>query len=150
MNKTNKKITLPIVASIAAIAALSGCTPAQINAFVPSGLTPIQQQNVPSQVTPGEVVTVTPVAHVSAGLFAQRQPGVDVIVKTDTSPPQMLSIVQPVRPGSPAFTQGERVGVVYTPGGKTHVIPLPTRTPAPDRLPGAGPVQKSSAQHITK
>lgn len=137
MNKTNKKITLTLVASLAAVAALSGCAPAQIAAFIPSGLRPIQQQTA-QQVKPGEVVTVTNVDHVSVGLFAQRQPGVDVIVKTDTSPPQMLSIVQPVRPGSPAFTQGERVGVVYTPGGKTHVIPLPTRTPAPDRLPGAG------------
>lgn len=143
----NKKITLAV--SIVAIIALSGCAPAQIAAFIPAGLRPIQQQNVPAQVTPGKIVTVTPVAHVSAGFFAQKQPGVDVIVKTDTSPPQMLSIVQPTTPSSPAFTAGERVGVVYTPGGKTHVIPLPPRTPAP-RLTAAGTVQKSVAQHITK
>lgn len=150
MNKTNKKITLTLVASLAAVAALSGCAPAQIAAFIPSGLRPIQQQTA-QQVTPGEVVTVTPVDHVSVGLFAQRQPGVDVIVKTQTAPPQMLSIVQPTTNGSPAFTAGERVGVVYSnDGGQMHVIPLPPRTPVPDQLPGAGTVQKSDAQHITK
>ncbi|WP_139113744.1 hypothetical protein, partial [Acidithiobacillus thiooxidans] len=130
-----------LAASIAVIAALSGCAPAQLTEFIPAGLTPIQQQTVPSQVTPGEVVTVTPVDHVSVGLFAQRQPGVDVIVKTQTAPPQMLSIVQPTTNGSPAFTAGERVGVVYSnDGGQMHVIPLPPRTPVPDQLPGAGTV----------
>lgn len=121
----NRKVAF--AASVLVVAALSGCAPSQLSSLLPSGFNGNQQQT-PAQVTPGVVVSVSPVGQVGGGLFSGTKPGEDVIVKTDTNPPQMLSIIQPIANGQAAFTQGERVGVVSSNGGGTRVIPLPNAT----------------------
>lgn len=90
-----KKITL---ASVLFTIALSGCA---------------TMQPEPSQklAIPATVLTESPVHHVAVGLFAQRQKGVDVIVKTQTSRPLTISIVQPSSNPN-EFASGEQVKVI--------------------------------------
>lgn len=124
----NMKKQIIVVASLAVVAALSGCAPSQLSSLLPSGFNGNQQQT-PAQVTPGVVVSVSSAGDIGGGFFTGTHPGIDIVVRTDTQPPQMLSIVQPIQSGTPAFTQGERVGVVYNSNGNgTRVIPLPNAT----------------------
>ena len=116
-----------IAAAIGSTVALSGCAPALSSlSSLSSGFGDNQKA---AQVTPGVAVDVTPVGSVGGSFLSGTQPGDDIIVKTFTNPPQMLSIVQPIKTGAAAITAGERVGVT-TRDGNTRVIPIPDYTPA--------------------
>ena len=146
--KMNRKVA--VLAGIVVVAALSGCAPSQLSSFLPSSFNGNQSQT-PARVMPGTVVSVSPVGSVGGGFFSGTQPGEDIIVKTDTQPPQMLSIIQPLESGTPAFTSGEQVGVVYSSNGNgTRVIPLPNsanrfpvKTAEQSKLPPLSHVQMS-------
>lgn len=85
--------------SVALITALSGCATMQH----------AQSQKL---VIPATVLTETPVNHVAVGLFASRQKGVDVIVKTETKPSYTISIVQPAI-NSRAVHAGQQVKLIF-------------------------------------
>ena len=118
----NRKIVISAV-SISLIAALSGCAPIPLSSIA-STFNGNSDQRQAGTVTPGVVVSTSPVASVGGGLFSGTRPGEDIVVRMDTNPPQMLSILQPLKSGGTAFTAGESVGVV-TRGDRSHVVPLP-------------------------
>lgn len=115
-----KQIT--ITASLITVAMLSGCAPSQLSFLQ------LHSDQHAAQVTPGRIVSVAPVASVSAGFLSGHKPGEDIIVRTFTQPRQMLAIVQPIKPSAAAFTPGETVGVA-TRNGASRVIALPGYTP---------------------
>ncbi|MDA8377344.1 MAG: hypothetical protein M0Z50_09865 [Planctomycetia bacterium] len=126
--KAKRNVAFKVVTAVAAAAMLAGCAPSQLSSFLPSGFNSNQSQS-PARVMPGVVVSVAPAGDVGGGLFSGTKPGEDIIVKTDTMPPQMLSIIQQIQSGQAAFTTGEHVGVVYSnTGNGTRVIPLPNAT----------------------
>jgi len=122
----NRKIS--IAASLLAAASLSGCAVAPgVSSFLPTNFT--QQQQQAAKVTPAIVVSVSPAS--VGGFWGKARQGQDIVVKTLTQPAQMLSVVQPQKPGAPVLTMGEQVGVV-TRNGNAHVIPLPGYSPGID------------------
>lgn len=123
----NRKTSVT-AAVLAVTAALSGCAPSQMSSFSSGlGFNSDQQQQA-AQVTPGRVVSVSPVGSVGGGFLSGTHPGEDIVVRTFTQPAQMLSVIQPLKSGAPAFTAGEAVGVT-TRNGNTRVIPLPGYMP---------------------
>lgn len=87
-----------LILSSALITALSGCAT-------------MQPEPTQKLVIPATVITSSPVNHISVGLFAPRQKGVDAIVKTQTKPAYTISIIQPAT-NQNEFTTGEGVKII--------------------------------------